>query len=126
MKTPEEIKWGLDYCRSVYGLRMNCHSCPYDGEMLCGAVMLEDALAYIQQLESELEAVKRERDAAVRELPHNCWNCMYHLDKPIEETDDCGRTIHIYCSADYCFPDENSSWEWRGVCQENTEVQDED
>ena len=94
---------------------------------LCGKenATLDEVLQAISQVKSELEAVKRERDAAVSELPHNCWNCKYHLDKPIEETDDFGRTIHRYCEADCCYPDEeNSSWEWRGVCPENTEVQD--
>lgn len=72
----------------------------------------------------ELSETKRERDAAVNDLPHNCWNCKYHRGTPIEEIDTGGRTIHRYCDADYCYPDEeNSSWQWRGVCPENTKEQ---
>ena len=124
MKTPEEIKKCLEHCIKT---GMACHMCAYEIRCLKvvrGKPVMQDALALIQQLESELAAIKRERDAAVSELPHHCWNCKYHLDKPIEETDGFGRTIHIYCEADCCYPDEeNSSWLWRGVCPENTEVQ---
>lgn len=161
MKTPEEIKKGLECCSKTD----KCPECPYYGEDWCSTKKNVDALAYIQRLEIRngaieksldevfvlndkqasiirslnsnnsqvrkalqdngfrtleelLQAysqVKRERDAAVSELPHHCWNCKYHRDEPIEEIDDYGRTIHIYCDADCCFPDENSSWEWRGV-----------
>ena len=80
------------------------------------------AANWIDKLETRLSQAERERDAAVNELPHNCWNCKYHRDTPIEEIDTGGRTIHRYCDADYCYPDEeNSSWLWRGVCPENTE-----
>lgn len=80
-----------------------------------------DAIAYVAVLESRLAQVERERDAAVNELPHNCWNCKYHRDTPIEEIDTGGITIHRYCDADYCYPDEeNSSWLWRGLCPENS------
>lgn len=132
-KSPEEIKKGLECCSKTD----KCPECPYIGEDYCAMKKDVDALAYIQRLEANdsqvkkalqdngfdsleelLQAysqVKAERDAAVSELPQHCWNCKYHRDKPIEETDDCGRTIHIYCDADCCFPDENSSWEWRGL-----------
>ena len=139
MKKPEEIKKGLECCCG--GVR--CEQCPYQPEcdLPFGDSVNADALALIQQLEVKdsqvkkalqdngfstldefLQAysqLKRERDAAVSELPHNCWNCKYHLNEPIEETDDYGRTIHRYCDADVCYPDEeNSSWEWRGVQKE--------
>ena len=79
-----------------------------------------EAADWIDKLESILAQVERERDAAICELPHNCWNCIYHLDNPIEETDTEGRTIHCYCTADVCYPEDNSSWQWRGVREENT------
>lgn len=79
-----------------------------------------DAITKVSVLESRLAQVERERDAAICELPHNCWNCIYHLDNPIEEIDTEGRTIHCYCTADVCYPEDNSSWQWRGVCEENT------
>ena len=119
MKTPEEIKKGLNFCTTeCFGHNENC---PYRSDPSeCVLHLCTDALAYIQQLESRLAQAERERDAAVNDLPHHCWNCAYHRDYPIEEIDTGGRTIHRYCDADYCFPDDNSSWQWRGVCPENT------
>lgn len=121
MKTPEEAKKGLAACKRDGDCdRGNCPYHSLGGGTKCIPAMCFDALALIQQLEAENAELKRERDAAVNELKHHCWNCKYHLNKPIEETDDYGRTIHRYCSADYCFPEEeNSSWEWRGPCEEN-------
>lgn len=128
IKTPDEIKKGLECCGK--GDFCTSGACPYHEDCYVEHAVYNleyDALAYIKQLEQELVAAKRERDAAVSELPHHCWNCKHHLDKPIEETDDNGRTIHRYCDADCCYPDEeNSSWEWRGVCPENTEVQSDE
>ena len=53
MKTPEEIKKGLEAC--VAG---ECHSkrheCPYRKEAECTMALSEDALAYIYQLEAQL------------------------------------------------------------------------
>lgn len=53
MKTPEEIKLGLELCQSYMGGaddRECCDVCEYQGE--CNALMV-DALAYIGQLEWE-------------------------------------------------------------------------
>lgn len=61
MKTPDEIKKGLDECTRLGG----CAACPYffDNTMVrCTPKLAADALAYIQQLEAELEQVKAERD----------------------------------------------------------------
>lgn len=54
MKTPEEIKKGLDLCRldECFGTR---EGCPYNTERrTCVGVMCGDALAYIQQLEAQV------------------------------------------------------------------------
>lgn len=48
MKTPEEIKKGLDCCARLDG----CKKCPYSGEK-CVITSTADALAYIQKLEDE-------------------------------------------------------------------------
>lgn len=54
MKTPEEIKKGLECC-STYN---DCQSCPYDDKVEkgwgCCVQRNEDALAYIQQLEAKV------------------------------------------------------------------------
>ena len=51
MKTPDEIKKGLECCNTYNG----CQSCPYDDEVekgwVCCVQRNADALAYIQQLE---------------------------------------------------------------------------
>lgn len=61
MKTPEEIKKGLECCMAeeCFGEKENC---PYTADpALCVGVMCEDALAYIQQLEAKVEGLERVR-----------------------------------------------------------------
>lgn len=58
MKTPEEIKKGLELCGDE---KCNCHyciGCPYDGTT-CDIELNNDALAYIQQLEQRLVEVNK-------------------------------------------------------------------
>lgn len=94
----------------------------------CAGHVLRVASAQIDRLRTiaanavdALGEVERERDAALNEVPHHCWNCIYHRKDPIEEINDDGITICRYCDADVCYPDEeNSSWQWRGPCPENT------
>ena len=57
MKTPEEIKKGLEHCKYSFTSSSMCYRCPY--EISCHAikpreVLLTDALAYIQQLEAQV------------------------------------------------------------------------
>ena len=53
MKTPEEIKKGLEACGSD-----ECHGhhtdCPYEDDLLCTMHICGDARAYIQQLEHRI------------------------------------------------------------------------
>ena len=53
MKTPDEIKRGLECCR---GGELGCSECPYDGEchLPFGNDPEADAIAYIQQLEAKV------------------------------------------------------------------------
>ena len=48
MKTPEEIKKGLEICI----VDKNCRDCPYNNGN-CGMQLEIDALAYIQKLEAQ-------------------------------------------------------------------------
>ena len=48
MKTPEEIKMGLECCAEVYGA---CVHCPYINEACCSYKSKRDAFNYIEQLE---------------------------------------------------------------------------
>ena len=53
MKTPEEIKKSLECCAQF----LECRHCPYNGEK-CTVESSMDALAYIQQLERERDALE--------------------------------------------------------------------
>ena len=126
-KTPEEIKADAATCLTKpphsmcdrFNLNKKCK-----GD--CGYV-IKELYDLVLHYESLLAQVERERDAAVNELPHHCWNCAYHRNDPIEEIDTGGRTIHRYCDADFCYPDEeNSSWQWRGPCSENEKEDTQD
>lgn len=70
MKTPEEIKRGLECC----AIRKNCAECPYkDGKLSeeCMDTLEAEALAYIRQLEmlaKPNEQIRWERDVAVDQL----------------------------------------------------------
>jgi hypothetical protein len=101
MKTPDEIKRGLDCCR---GIEAPCDGCPYNMETMdydeSVSMLHDDALAYIRQLEAE-------RDAAVNDLGvvRDCKVCKHFSHKAYEEPcDSCGiRQAH---------------WKWRGVKEE--------
>lgn len=67
MKTPEEIKKGLENCTRLGG----CVSCPYfvDNTMAqCTPVMAADALAYIQQLEAKLAEYEKPLEPLTNDL----------------------------------------------------------
>jgi len=119
MKTPEGIKKGLACCGN--GFAEVCDGCTYkrqnDSEKAeCILSLTQDALAYIQQLESRLAQAERERDAAVNDLKRIflpgsvpcdfCENGCRHEDA----WDD----IHYAC------------FEWRGVCPENTKEEEKE
>lgn len=84
-----------------------------------GAV--EDMARENYRLAQELEAVKRERDAAVADLRVDCrcWFCKHFKGQPNKQP--C-----VSCSAVDSRHNIKSHWEWRGVCPENAEVQDDE
>lgn len=96
--TPDEIKKGLECCSISYA---DCNNeCPYKPD--CdGSQILKDALALIQQLESE-------RDAIMQDMNKNCTSCkhsgMNNPDNPCYKFEEQCR--------DY------SNWQWRGVQKE--------
>lgn len=119
MKTPDEIKKGLDFCANHSHQRV-CDKCPYDCTTeSCIAWMASDALAYIRQLEALVEEqkvsickVQEELDAAVADLT--------------EIVMACGEPCCKYCSheknpatecEDRCWA-RNEGFEWRGVKEE--------
>lgn len=141
MKTPDDIKKGLQHCKGANP----CADCTYDRRDFpqCIIRLQSDALSLIRQLEAglaqwedvsaspgavediarenyrltqELEAVNRERDAAVKILFEHgeCDGCK-HLPKGAEE-EPC-----ISCNRSWMY-EEDDNWEWQGVCPENMEV----
>ena len=110
MKSPDEIKKGLECCAASYA---DCHKeCPYKRD--CdGSQILKDALALIQQLQAEnaekdarIRQLEAERDAAVAGLKSNCTcpECKYFSDDIQEPCRGCKPT--------------DSKFEWRGVQKE--------
>ena len=55
MRTPEEIKKGLNHCSEKAGGKTKCSECVYfkDGRGWCSTTITRDALSYIQQLEAQ-------------------------------------------------------------------------
>ena len=93
MKTPYEIKKGLECCE--YGCQ-RCFECPYspresDSTFDCIEAMKRDALELIQRLDkdcvdaenhatalyNQVEQLERERDAAVADIPRACGYCKW-------------------------------------------------
>lgn len=107
-RTPDEIKKGLN-CNNID----NCNECPYDG-LDCAKHVDQDSLAYIQQLESRLAQVERERDALMYYAKGCCTTCAFR--------DDCAKH-DLNDSSPYgarWYYGDCEDWEWRGVCPENT------
>lgn len=101
-RTPEKIRFNVMECAHGHCLS----ECPYDSSDECTEDLLDDAFALIRHLESE-------RDAAFRDIPHDCGTCKYWQDPPkIYENKDDGLIVE-YCDQDCSggFP----GWVWRGV-----------
>ena len=116
MKTPEEIKKGLECC-AEYG---NCsQGCPYNPIKDCGHDLYSDALTLIKQLEEKaalydevvadaLQFVS-ERDAAVAELYGKCPYCINYIPNGFIKCFHLATCKHIGNGG----TDDN--WQWRGV-----------
>ena len=72
-----------------------------------------DAAEALTALQSELEKVKAERDAAVECIPHECKTCVYHtvFFNGCTPDHDCTNPDGG-CSNNY------DRWEWRGPQKE--------
>lgn len=140
MKTPEEIKKGLS-CRVDNTEGCFESVCTYSkGYCLpdfC-TEMRSDALAYIQQLEAdtsrltdtirslteqlnaahdETAKAMRGRDALMPFVEGRCETCAFLDDCSKHDGDPNGQYVRWY--------EDCEDWEWRGVCPENTEVQED-
>lgn len=117
MKTPDEIKKGLGCCGDYK--TESCDGCPYEvkeceaKQALCLTYLALDALAYIQQLESRLAQVERERDAAV----HDMVKIVHELDGTACEWCKNAYFDEVKCRECRFY---NESFEWQGVCPGNS------
>lgn len=112
MKTPDEIKKD-----ALALIRQTNASYRQLSKDLCGKenATLEELLHGASQVKADLEAVKRERDAAVRDCGRfPCQTC--------EEREN--RDLCLMCAV--VNGSRRSLHQWRGVCPENTEVQEDD
>lgn len=111
MKTTEEIKRDAETCMN-HPYMESCNSCRLYGE--CRGIsdrIVKELYDLVQHYESRLEQTERERDAAVHDLGRN-WKCEIckKRRKPITKC-----PYYTDCGLGYIH------WEWRGVCDENTE-----
>lgn len=105
MKTPDEIKKGLECCLSD---KRTCLECPYHIETVGCRALDRDVFAYVLQLESRLAQVEKERDAAV----NDCGRFPCQTCEERENGDLCQMCV---VKGSY-----RSLHQWRGVCAENT------
>lgn len=91
---------------------------------LCGKenATLEELLHVASQVKAKLALAVLQRDAAVRDISRACEFCKHH------ETSFNGATPDHDCKNPECYniSGVNTGWQWRGVCAENTEVQEDD
>ena len=97
MKTPDEIKKGLEACGSD-----ECHGqhtdCPYEDDLFCTMHICGDALAYIQQLEMRHgKDINVHRWISVEErLPEDGIDVIVYTDR-------CGGNVeYAYYRYDIC------------------------
>lgn len=95
MKTPDEIKKGLEVCRAD-----ECHGhhtgCPYDDDFFCIMHICGDAIAYIEHLENSAN-LNPLRDAIYEDaVAHGLWededdymptDCVYFIKDEVNELD---------------------------------------
>ena len=117
MKTPDEIKKGLEVCNIWMDDEPNhCLECPYFCTKDCADTLMNHALALIQQLQSDnaekdqrIQQLEAERDAALEDKRGECTYCAYLPGETIPQT---------------CFDCANKGfyrWEWRGVQKEGSD-----
>lgn len=115
MKTPEEIKKGLEACRAD-----ECHGhhtgCPYDDDFFCIMHICGDALAYIEQLEKRT-SLNSMRDAIYEDaVKHGLWEktddpigCSFLVSEEATELVNAGNEVQL---ARWRFSeDETEAWE---------------
>ena len=73
MKTPEEIKRGLEYCPKYEDCTLEDCECPYLMNIMCSSDLMHDALSYINELEERI-SLNTLRDAIYEDaVAHGLW-----------------------------------------------------
>ena len=132
MKTPDEIKKGLEWCTND-AFQCSCN-CPYFNPLSngvdCASKLHSDALSLIQQLEAQnaellekMQQLQRERDALLH-IAHDCdelfRECKHEKaidDVSCEKADYFCHLCKADCKCNKC--NRGSQFEWRGPCEEN-------
>lgn len=123
MKTPDDIKKGLEVCGTAYA----CLDCPYREEKAspygCGDARDSDALAYIEELEQRLAQAERERDALAYDM-HQLQGALCAYCENLHKKDGADHASCKVFGDDYGTPDGFplvcGKFKWRGVCKENS------
>lgn len=78
-----------------------------------GIQMCQEAADALEQLQAENERLKKERNAAVESIPHECKSCRYHeiFFDGYTPVCDCANPDG-YCTNNY------DRWQWRGRKEE--------
>lgn len=124
MKTTEENKCGMECIRT--NADRSCVK-PEKGQCPRCKQLVDECIARIQQLESSLAQVERERDAAVSDLTDSkeCDYCKYKELFPACGEENC-YSCDKECPCAWCSK-AGDGFRWRGVCPENSkeDAQDE-
>jgi hypothetical protein len=105
MKTPDEIKKGLECCTNH---KKTCVECPYYNGMVGCKQLDEDVLAYIHQLESRLAQAEQDAKEMANDL--DCSACTWCEYKDFDYTNEACKECRTH----------NEGFKLRGVCAENS------
>lgn len=136
MKTPEEIKKGLECCYSPVEPMLRCEACPYCGSIVCKMRLHTDALTFIQQLEQIALHWQSSMDQVQKALQDNGFQTLEELLQSYSQVKwerdaairDCARFPCYTCNerenGDFCpqcrtMGTFRTLHEWRGPCEEN-------
>lgn len=81
-------------------------------ELAAEAILL--ATEAIKKLQAELERMEKERDSAVKDIPHTCEMCKFRY-LPIKYADTLKPNPCLACRIKT-----NSNWQWRGLTARDT------
>lgn len=83
-----------------------CHDCP----IVCAKTEIIKAHEELEQIQSENDRLRKERDAAVENIPHECKTCLYHTVSFNGCTPD-----HDCSNPDGGCSNNYDRWVWRGI-----------